>query len=133
LPPRSEISIKVSTVSSELNEKNYRRITLINWSLTVPLLLIFAWPYYFICELSSVEKFISYPGSILFAIPFMLTILHGHVTMALGTLHRHHYYHWLSENPLTYGLLFHEILISTRFRLILLVTSGLILFIASFF
>jgi hypothetical protein len=132
LPPRSEISIKVSTVSSELNEKNYRRITLINWSLTVPLLLIFAWPYYFICELSSVEKFISYPGSILFAIPFMLTILHGHVTMALGTLHRHHYYHWLSENPLTYGLLFHEILISTRFRLILLVTSGLILLIASF-
>jgi hypothetical protein len=132
LPPRSEISIKVSTVSSELNEKNYRRITLINWSLTVPLLLIFAWPYYFICELSSVEKFISYPGSILFAIPFMLTILHGHVTMALGTLHRHHYYHWLSENPLTYGLLFHEILISTRFRLILLITSGLILLIASF-
>ncbi len=119
-------------MSSELNEKNYRRITLINWSLTVPLLLIFAWPYYFICELSSVEKYVSYPGSILFAIPFMLTILHGHVTMALGTLHRHHYYHWLNENPLTYGLLFHEILISTRFRLILLITSGLILLTASF-
>jgi hypothetical protein len=116
-----------SAVSSELNEKNYRRITWINWSLTVPLILIFAWPYYFICELNSIDKLISYPGSILFAIPFMLTILHGHVTMALGTLHRHHYYRWLDENPFTYGLLFHEILISTRFRLVLLILSGLIL------
>jgi hypothetical protein len=120
-------------VSSELNEKNYRRITLINWSLTVPLLLIFAWPYYFICELASIVKYISYPGSILFAIPFMLTILHGHVTMALGTLHRHHYYRWLSKKPFTFGLLFHEILISTRFRLSLLVLSGLILLSAFIF
>lgn len=120
-------------MSSELSENNYRRIALINWSLTVPLLLLFAWPYYFICELASIDRYISFPGSILFALPFMVTILHGHVTMALGTLHRHHYYNWLGDYPLTYGLLFHEILISTRFRLVLLTLSFMILLAAYLF
>lgn len=109
--------------SSELSESNYKRIAFINWALSVPLLLIFAWPYYFLCELFQINRTIAFPGSIIFALPFMLTILHGHVTMALGAVHRHHYYDWLSSHPLTFGLLFHSVIISTRFRLVLFFLS----------
>jgi hypothetical protein len=111
----------------ELNESNYKRIAFINWSLSVPLLLIFAWPYFFLSELFYIHKAISFPGSILFGLPFMLTILHGHVTMALGAAHRHHYYNWLSSFPFTYGLLFHSVIISTRFRLFLFILSLMLL------
>lgn len=117
----------MAVAPSELHENNYRRITMINWALSFPLLLIFSWPYYFICELAGIEKIIGYTGSLIFALPFVITILHGHVTMALGSLHRHHYYNWLINYPLTYGLLFHEILISTRFRLVLLIVSLLLI------
>tara|TARA_R100001143_G_scaffold63588_2_gene72762 strand:- start:4412 stop:4783 length:372 start_codon:yes stop_codon:yes gene_type:complete len=114
---------------SELTESNYKRIAIINWALSVPLLLIFAWPYFFLSELLFINKMLSFPGSILFGLPFMLTILHGHVTMALGAAHRHHYYSWLSDYPLSYGLLFHFVIISTRFRLILFFLSMIIILI----
>ncbi|MEX0995076.1 MAG: hypothetical protein WD599_06065 [Balneolaceae bacterium] len=119
--------------SFELNERNYRRIALINWVISLPLLLIFSWPYYFVCQVYNIDPIVSYPGSLLFALPFMITLLHGHVTMALGSLHRHHYYDWLNEKPLTYGLLFHKTLISTRFRLALFVVSLIIFFFGLFF
>jgi len=109
--------------SSELSEKNFLRICFINWALSVPILLIFAWPYFFMCELLSLPKVVSFPGSILFALPFMLTLLHGHVTMAVGATHRSHYYDWLQNYPFTYGLLFHPMIIKTRFRLVLFFTS----------
>lgn len=115
--------------TSELSESNYRRIAYINWALSVPLLLIFSWPFYFLCEIFHIHKAMSFPGSIIFGLPFMLTILHGHVTMALGAAHRHHYYSWLKDRPLTYGLLFHSIIISTRFRLFLFFLSVVILLI----
>lgn len=115
------------TPDSELNIRNYKRIAFINWLLSLPILLIFAWPYFFLSELLSVNKALSFPGSILFGLPFMLTILHGHVTMALGAAHRSLYYSWLSEAPFTYGLLFHEMIISTRFRLVLFGISLVIL------
>ncbi|MEX0770735.1 MAG: hypothetical protein WD035_08380 [Balneolaceae bacterium] len=118
---------------SELNEKNYRRIALINWTIAMPLLLVFSWPYFFVCQVFGIDRIVGYPGAILFGLPFMITLMHGHVTMALGALHRHHYYNWLKNFPLTYGLLFHEILISTRFRLILFVISLFILMIGMFF
>lgn len=118
--------------STELSEKNYLRICFINWALSVPILLIFAWPYFFICEFFMVTKIISFPGSIIFALPFMLTLLHGHVTMAVGASHREHYYDWLQEYPFSYGLLFHPVIIKTRFRLslfflsVLMITGGLL-------
>lgn len=119
--------------TSELSESNYRRIAYINWALSVPLLLIFSWPFYFLCEIFYIHKAISFPGSIIFGLPFMLTILHGHVTMALGAAHRHHFYFWLKEFPLTYGLLFHSIIISTRFRLFLFFLSMVLLLIGFIF
>lgn len=108
---------------SELSEKNYLRICFINWALSVPILLIFAWPYFFICEFYRIPRIVSFAGSIIFALPFMLTLLHGHVTMAVGAAHREHYYNWLQKHPLTYGLLFHPIIIKTRFRLALFMIS----------
>lgn len=119
--------------SIELSEKNYLRICFINWALSVPILLIFAWPYFFICEFFMVPKIISLPGSIIFALPFMLTLLHGHVTMAVGASHREHYYNWLQQYTFTYGLLFHPIIVKTRFRLalfflsVLMITGGLLI------
>ncbi|MEX0646303.1 MAG: hypothetical protein WD139_00880 [Balneolaceae bacterium] len=77
-------------------------------------------------ELFYINRIIAFPGSILFALPFMLTILHGHVTLALGAVHRHHFYNWLQEKPYTYGLLFHPVIISTRFRLVLFIVSVII-------
>lgn len=112
---------------SELSRRNYKRISIINWLLCVPLLLLFAFPYIKIAGFLNIEKIIVYLGALLFSIPFMLTILHGHVTMALGSVHRHHYYRWLEENTLTYGLFFHPLFTRTRFRLILVVSSGILL------
>jgi hypothetical protein len=113
---------------SELSETNYKRISVINWLLALPLMTLFAWPYFYIAGRLSLDIALKYIGAFAFAIPFMFTILHGHVTMALGSVHRHHYYKWMTcEKPLTYGLFFHPIFVKTRFRLILLVISLLLL------
>ena len=109
--------------NSELSERNFKRIHAVNWLISLPLLLLFAWPYHFACSLLHIDPVVSGIGSLVFAAPFMITILHGHVTMALGQPHRHHYYKWLSSHPLSYGLLFHEIMPRTRFRIILLIVS----------
>ena len=113
---------------SELNESNYRRISIINWGLSVPMMVLFAWPYFYVARLLGINELYGYFGAFIFAIPFMMTILHGHVTMALGSVHRHVYYEWMTEEkPLTYGLFFHPMFVKTRFRLILLIISLLLL------
>lgn len=112
---------------SELSEKNFRRIYFINWLLCIPLIVLFGGPYVFMGLYLGINELLIYAGALLFSVPFMLTILHGHVTMALGSLHRHHYYNWLKEHSLTYGLLFHSVFISTRFRLVLVVASIVLL------
>jgi hypothetical protein len=112
---------------SELNTKNYKRIFYINILLSVPLLVLFAWPFVVFCRLLSVSPLIFYPGSLLFSFPFMLTILHGHVTLALGSAHRHHYYSWLENNTLTYGLLYHPMFSRTRFRLVVFALSVMVM------
>lgn len=112
---------------SELDPGNYKRIFVINTLLSVPLLILFAWPYLVFSSLLSAPNWVAYSGSILFSVPFTLTLLHGHVTLALGPAHRRHYYHWLQDHPLTYGLLFHPMVTRTRFRLVMLTISLLLL------
>lgn len=113
---------------SELNESNYRRISIINWLLSVPMMVLFAWPYFYAARLLGINELFAYFGAFIFAIPFMMTILHGHVTMALGSVHRHIYYDWMNnDKPLTYGLFFHPMFVKTRFRLVLLIISLLLL------
>ncbi len=112
---------------SELNAKNYKRIFYINCLLSVPLLVLFAWPFVVFSRLLSVSPLIFYPGCLLFSFPFILTILHGHVTLALGSAHRHHYYSWLQNHSLTYGLLYHPMFSRTRFRLVVFALSVMVL------
>lgn len=113
--------------NTEFSERNYKRINLINWGLSIPMLILFAWPYYYLATLLHLAHFHTLIGAALFATPFMITIIHGHVTMALGSLHRAHFYNWLSDKPLTHGLFFHPALITTRFRLITLLASFVVL------
>jgi hypothetical protein len=117
----------------ELTPQTYKRIHIITWLLSVPLIVLFSWPYLYVANAIEVEQFLRYIGSFLFSIPFTITILHGYVTMTLGEAHRHHYYNWLVKHPLTYGLLFHPVIIRTRFRLVLLTISFLLLIVGTFF
>ena len=109
--------------ASELTTQNYIRISLINWAMSVPLLLLFSWPFYFFARLMEFHTLIVLPGALLFALPFMITLLHGHVTLALGVAHRDSYYRFLGTVPFSYGLLFHPMIIRTRFRLGLLLSA----------
>ncbi len=108
---------------SELSPSNYIRISVINWVLSVPLIVMFAWPYYYAAKLTGMLEAFRYIGAFLFAVPFMLTIIHGHVTMALGSVHRQHYYQWLIDKPYSFGLFYNNTLMSTRFRLVILIIS----------
>lgn len=111
----------------EFDPANYRRISLINWALTPPLLVLFSWPYFYLSESIGVHQGLIYPGALFFSLPFAVTILHGHVTMALGSVHRDYYYEWLHQHPYTFGLFYHPIWIKTRFRLLLVYTALLLL------
>lgn len=108
---------------SGLSEKNFKRISFLNWMMSAPLIVLFAWPYLYICNFLSIEHITAFSGAMLFSIPFTITIIHGNVTMALGSAHRHHYYNWLTDKPLTYGLFFSPLFIKTRFRLIMIIIS----------
>ncbi|MFA5668591.1 MAG: hypothetical protein WC967_05050 [Balneolaceae bacterium] len=112
---------------SELSSSNYKRISIINWILSLPLVLLFAWPYYYATSLLGIEEKLSYVSAFIFTIPFVMTILHGHVTMALGSVHRSMYYRWLTLHPFSFGIFFHPIAVKTRFRLTLLLISLLLL------
>ncbi len=112
---------------SELSEYNFKRISLINWGLCFPLILLFGWPFLYLCSYLQIDRMFAYSGAFLFSLPFMFTIMHGHVTMALGAAHRHHYYEWLTNCPYTYGLLFTKLFTKTRFRLGLLGVSMILL------
>ncbi|HKJ31836.1 MAG TPA: hypothetical protein VKA34_08405 [Balneolales bacterium] len=112
---------------SEFSDQNYKRIFWINGMLSIPIFLLFAWPYYELGKILSLPVFLIFSGAIFFSLSFMLTMLHGHVTMSLGILHRNHYYKWLNDHPFTYGLFFHPVMIRTRFRLLLIIISLLIM------
>jgi len=111
---------------NELTDQNYKRISIINWCLTPLLMFFFSWPFYRLGLMASSNLFFNYIGSILFALGFSLTILHGHVSVAIGSLHRHLYYEWLTQNRLTYGFLFVNFMTKTSVRLSLIVLALLV-------
>jgi hypothetical protein len=107
----------------ELSEQNFRRISWINILLTPLLLILFAWPYAVIGLWFDFPETWLYAGTFLFAFPLTLTIIHGHVTIALGALQRSHYYEWLERRRWGFGFFIRPIFFTTRFRLILLIIS----------
>lgn len=112
--------------SSELTHRNFRKICLINGVLFVPLLFLLSWPYYYAGSLFNFPDVLLQFGAIVFGLPFTLTILHGIVTVSIGSIQRTYFYEWLRSRPYSYGLLFHPIFVSTRFRLILILISLLL-------
>ncbi len=108
-------------------ESNYRRISLINWFLSVPLLILFGWPYAYLVTFVGLPRWLAYGGGFVFALPMIMTLIHGHVTMALGYAQRDYYYRWLLKNRRTHGLFFHPAFVRTRFRLGLIYASGALL------
>ena len=94
--------------SREHAESNYRRISLINWFIAVPLLILFGWPYAYLVTFVGLPRWFAYGGGFVFALPMIMTLIHGHVTMALGYAQRDYYYKWLLKNRRSHGLFFHS-------------------------
>lgn len=108
---------------SVLNEQNFRRISWINILLAPPLFILFSWPYFFFALWYDFPEIVLYAGTFCFSFPFTLTIIHGHVTVALGALHRGIYHDWLKKHHWGFGFFLRPLLFSTRFRFILLFLS----------
>lgn len=115
---------------SELDTRNFKKICLINGLAFLPLLILMGWPYYYAAQMFSLPELIAFPGAFLFGLPFTLTILHGIVTVSIGSVQRDYFYSWLRDHPYSFGLFYHPVLISTRFRLLLIVTSLLSLLVS---
>ena len=111
----------------ELTVTNFNRIYKLNWIISGPILFMFAWPYYMLSQNLDQQIYFSMVGCFLFSIQFTLTILHGHISVAIGPLHRNNYYKWQQNKKGVAKLAFHPILFSTKTRLILLVLSLILL------
>jgi hypothetical protein len=107
----------------ELTESNYQRIYRINWGLSGPLLLLFAWPYALAAEILGNPPILVYMGALFFSVPFTLTVIHGHISMALGSLHRDMFYAWQTKKGIIFRYFFHPMLFRTRFRLAMILAS----------
>ena len=59
---------------SELSPSNYVRINLINWFLSVPMIVLFAWPYYYAAKLMGINEAMRYIGAFIFSIPFIFIL-----------------------------------------------------------
>lgn len=107
----------------EINPLNFRRVAAINWLLTGPALVFFAWPYLRLCEALGTSELAGYIGAGFFSISFTLTVVHGHISMAVGDLHRHEFHQWTRRRTHPWKLAYHPALFRYRTRLGLLALS----------
>lgn len=119
--------MSIKSNRAELSEQNFRRINWINIALTPPLLLVFSWPFFIFSRYIGMPDPLLFAGTFCFAFSFTMTILHGHVTIALGALHRDRYHQWLDSHRWGHGFLIRPLYFSTRFRLIILIFGFVIL------
>jgi hypothetical protein len=115
----------------ELDIKNFKRIFRINWLIAGPVLVLFAWPYLLICQHFGADRLINLVGAFFFSLPFTLTIVSGHISVAVGPLHFTRYFDWQQNLNGFFKYAFHPMLFRTEFRLVSLVLSLLILIIVS--
>jgi hypothetical protein len=107
----------------EITHQNFRRVAAINWLLTGPALVFFAWPYVRLSEAVGASDFATLLGAGLFSISFTLTIVHGHISLAVGDLHRVEFHRWTRKRSYPWRLAYHPALFRYRTRLALLVLS----------
>lgn len=110
----------------ELNIDNFKRINRINWIICGPILFMFSWPYIELGHFFSMNPGLTLIGSFFFSVPFTLTILHGHISIAVGPLHSARYYEWQQNKTGIFKLMFHPVLFGTRVRVMLIVLSAVL-------
>lgn len=111
----------------EINPRNFRRVSVINWLLTGPSLLFFGWPYLRLSEVLGANDVAAWVGAGLFSISFTLTVVHGHISLAVGDLHRIEFHQWTRKRRHPWRLAYHPVLFQYRTRLALLALSVLAL------
>lgn len=112
-------------MSEELTERNFTRIYRLNWAICGPLLVLFGWPYYLVASTMLGEP-VGLIGSFFFSLSFTLTIIHGHIAVAVGALQMETYHAWHQQSSGFFRFAFHPVLFSTRFRLLSLILSLLL-------
>lgn len=111
----------------EITHRNFTRVSAINWWLTGPSLVFFAWPYLRLSESVGTSELAAMIGAGLFSVSFTLTIVHGHISMAVGELHRVEFHRWTRRRRMPWRLAYHPALFRYRTRLALLALSALAL------
>lgn len=127
--------LKKKALNMHDSTDHFTRISIINALLFAPVTMVFAVPYFKIGSLwiSSFTTLLT--GSLLFALPFTLTLIHGHVTTSLGKTHRHLYYEWiertlrLPQSPVAPL----RMMMTTRFRIGMMIISLVWLLLAGIF
>jgi hypothetical protein len=114
----------------ELDTKNFSRIFRLNWLIAGPVLLLFAWPYLLVCQHFGVDRLLNLVGAFFFSMPFCLTIVSGHIAVAVGPLHFQRYFEWQQNLPGILKFAFHPVLFKTEYRLSAFAISLLILVIS---
>lgn len=84
--------------------------------MSIPLFGLFSWISFSLSYALIIRWELSLVTASFCAFPLMLTMLHGHVTMAIGVSHRDKYYEWLNKKNNPWGWFFHPLFISTKFR-----------------
>ena len=87
---------------------------------------MFGWPYYLLVVPGAGVE-VGLAGGFLFSLTFTLTILHGHIAVALGSLHIDQYYGWQMSKKALSRLAFHPVLFTTRFRVMVFSISIVLL------
>lgn len=111
----------------EINPRNFQRVSRINWWLTGPCLIVFGWPYLRLSEILGTSELIAWIGTGLFSISFTLTVVHGHISLAIGDLHRIEFHQWTRRKPHPWALVYHPVLFRYHTRLALLALSAIAL------
>jgi len=111
----------------EINPVNFRRVSAINWLLTGPSLVFFGWPYLRLSDSLGTSDVAALVGTGLFSISFTLTVVHGHISLAVGDLHRIEFHQWTRKRRHPWKLAYHPVLFRYRTRLALLALSMLAL------
>jgi hypothetical protein len=113
----------------ELGTKNFRRILKLNWLIAGPIIVLFSWPYVLLGHHFGADRLLVLIGAFFFSLPFCLTIISGHISVAVGPLHTRRFFEWQQNLSGMMRFAFHPVMFTTYFRLSSLGISLIFLFI----